>query len=252
MEAPADATAFVNFANRNFGYGRFIASCTQEEILQVCCPEFNVGMLFVGEMRDGEVVNVRGARRFARYAGYLDTFRCVGGLDAPPRAPCDVVVLDACLARHFGDMQLRDLGKAIAAFGALRAARGGGGGGGGGDDDDGDVVVSTGRWGCGVFGGVPAHKFLQQLVAARVAGVRLAFSTFGTPDGVDRVLDALRARPRMSVAKAWAVLARAERGSSRAVADALVAAILAEPPGGEPADALPPPPPAKAADECCA
>ena len=32
-EAPAH-TAFVNFANANYGYGRFIASTTQEEILQ--------------------------------------------------------------------------------------------------------------------------------------------------------------------------------------------------------------------------
>ena len=38
-------TAFVNFANADFCYGRFIASATQEEILQMCCPELNVGML---------------------------------------------------------------------------------------------------------------------------------------------------------------------------------------------------------------
>jgi hypothetical protein len=35
MEAPA-ADGFVNFANAVFGYGEFIASCTQEEIIQVC------------------------------------------------------------------------------------------------------------------------------------------------------------------------------------------------------------------------
>ena len=70
MEAPA-ADAFVNFANKNFGYGCFIPSCTQEEILQVCCPEFNVGMLLLGVMTDGEVVNVRGCRRYSRYSGYL-------------------------------------------------------------------------------------------------------------------------------------------------------------------------------------
>ena len=34
MEAPA-ATSFVNFANETFGFGCFIASCTQGEILQV-------------------------------------------------------------------------------------------------------------------------------------------------------------------------------------------------------------------------
>ena len=34
MEAAPRATAFVNFANAQFGYGCFINSCTQEEILQ--------------------------------------------------------------------------------------------------------------------------------------------------------------------------------------------------------------------------
>ena len=71
MEAIPDATAFVNFANAIFGYGEFIASCTQEEILQVCCPEFNVGMLFQGTMRDEEVMVVHGCRRYSAYSGYL-------------------------------------------------------------------------------------------------------------------------------------------------------------------------------------
>ena len=45
----------------------------------------------------------------------------------------------------------------------------------------GQPVVSTGRWGCGVFGGTPAHKFVQQLVAAMLSGSQIHFSTFGTP-----------------------------------------------------------------------
>jgi hypothetical protein len=43
MEAPA-ADGFVNFANAVFGYGEFIASCTQEEIIQVC--SFFVSLLW--------------------------------------------------------------------------------------------------------------------------------------------------------------------------------------------------------------
>ena len=81
MEAIPDATAFVNFANAIFGYGEFIASCTQEEILQVCCPEFNVGLAFLGRMQEDEVVVVRAVRRFAAYRGYLQTFRCTGRAD---------------------------------------------------------------------------------------------------------------------------------------------------------------------------
>ena len=35
QEPALGATAFVNFANANFGYGMIIPSATQEEILQV-------------------------------------------------------------------------------------------------------------------------------------------------------------------------------------------------------------------------
>ena len=73
-EPPRDAGAFVNFANRQFGYGRFIPSATQEEILQSACPEFNVGMTVLAAMRDEEVAVVRGARRFVDYRGYLGSF----------------------------------------------------------------------------------------------------------------------------------------------------------------------------------
>ena len=54
---------------------------------------------------------------------------------------------------------------------------------------------------------VRVAAFWQQLVAARLAGVALAFSTFGTPDGCDALLAALRARPgAVSVARAWRLL----------------------------------------------
>ena len=190
MEAVAEATAFVNFANADFGYGCFIPSCTQEEILQMACPEFNVGMLMLGRMGEDEVVNVRGCRRFSTYAGYLGTYTCTGSLvttaaaASPPVVVLhDVLTLDACTTQHFRrERQLRDLRKAYASFAALGQRAEGG-----------PAVVSTGRWGCGVFGGLPAHKFAQQAVAARLAGVRLRFSTFGTPDGCDAVLGALQA-----------------------------------------------------------
>ena len=67
-------------------------------------------------------------------------------------------------------------------------------------------IVSTGRWGCGVFGGLPAHKFTQQVLAARLAGVSLRFSTFGSPDGCDEVLDAMHKANGTSISEVWAVL----------------------------------------------
>ena len=75
---------------------------------------------------------------------------------------------------------LRDVRKAYASFAALAAAtRAGAGaaaattaGGAAATAAGGDAataapaaLVSTGRWGCGVFGGVPAHKFLQQVTS---------------------------------------------------------------------------------------
>ncbi len=67
--------------------------------------------------------------------------------------------------------------------------------------------MSTGRWGCGVFGGLPAHKFVQQVLAARLAGVRLRFSTFGNTDGCDKALVALEAN-RPSSAQVYDALLR--------------------------------------------
>ena len=204
MEAASAAdprcTGFVNFANAEFGYGCFIPSATQEEILQMSCPEFNVGMAIIGRMNDHECVNVYGCRRFTEYTGYAQSYSC-GGLwpEGTPPIMQDILTLDACMQAHFGvEHQLRDLSKAHAAFCALAARSP-------------QAKVSTGRWGCGVFGGLPAHKFLQQILAARLAGVELRFSTFGSPDGCDEVLDAMKSSGNKSVADAWALLQRLDR-----------------------------------------
>jgi len=180
MEAPA-ADAFVNFANAVFGYGEFIASCTQEEIIQMCCPEFNVGMFFIGKMRPDEVIVVRNCRRYSSYHGYLHTFEYTGPWVGTSEVQA-ILTMDACTISHFSEPQvLRDVQKAVLAFECCEGQ-----------------VISTGRWGCGAFGGTPAHKFAQQLVAAALVGVSsLEFSTFGTPDGCDEVLASLEQRQQL-------------------------------------------------------
>lgn len=173
MEAVEDADAFVNFANPNFGYGKFIASCTQEEIIQACCPEFNVGMLHQGLLTDDEVVNVFGVRRYSSYTGYDQRFKFAGPWTQQPLVQT-ILTMDATTNKHFTEqMVLRDIRKAFLCF-------------------QGCGVVSTGRWGCGVFRGMPAHKFAQQVVAAALAEVKIHFSTFGTSDGCDQVLELLK------------------------------------------------------------
>ena len=135
-------------------------------------------------------------RADSAYRGYLDSFEYTG----PWVGASDVqsiLTIDACTHAHFSEPQvLRDVQKAVLSFGCFE-----------------NKVISTGRWGCGVFGGTPAHKFAQQLVAAAMTGVELQFSIFGTPDGCDELLAG--------------VLAVQERGGAGATsAGRLLAAVL--------------------------
>ena len=70
------------------------------------------------------------------YRGYLDSFEYTG----PWVGVSDVqsiLTIDACTHSHFSEAQvLRDVQKAVLAFGCFE-----------------NKMTSTGRWGCGVFGG---------------------------------------------------------------------------------------------------
>uniref|UniRef100_A0A7S2IH94 PARG catalytic Macro domain-containing protein n=1 Tax=Helicotheca tamesis TaxID=374047 RepID=A0A7S2IH94_9STRA len=186
MESPTrPASAFVNFANSNFGYGHFISSCTQEEILQMCCPEIMVGMLVVGQMLDNEVVNVRGVRRFTKYSGYLSSFLCEGqveGLEDDTFVQ-SILTIDACYSQHFSKTMIqRDVSKAFYSFREHRQT-----------SSAKYPVISTGKWGCGAFGGLTAHKMIQQALAATLSNVDLEFSCFGDVEGCDEIIAAMHA-----------------------------------------------------------
>ena len=167
------------------------------------------------------VISAAGCRRYVIYKGYLGTFECTGPIPASSgsgsgdgRCIHDILTIDACTQGHFHKAnQMRDLRKAYTSFAAL-AARATTVAAPGSVRSVGKPIVSTGRWGCGVFGGFPAHKFTQQVLAARLAGVRLRFSTFGQPDGCDTVLEAMTQGKEMSVARAWALLLECDRRDS--------------------------------------
>ena len=103
-----------------------------------------------------------------------------------------ILTLDACYQGHFTEAMLwRDVSKAYFSFLDLtitskdRSSE---------QQSNGDgirPIVSTGKWGCGVFRGSAAHKMMQQSVAAAMAGVDLEFSSFGSHEGCDEVIDAL-------------------------------------------------------------
>ena len=186
-------------------------------------------MLFIGMMRDDEVVSVR-CRRYAAYSGYAASFKCSGATSGE----CEQYILsmDACTHAHFSpDHVLRDVRKAYTAFASL--------------PHSGSVplIVSTGRWGCGVFGGMPAHKMVQQACAAALAGVSLEFSCFGTPDNCDEAADFL-SRGRLTVSQTWALLNRRSSRSefTAAMQLSVCAAVSVESSWGSPAAARAPGP----------
>eukprot|EP00397_Hematodinium_sp_SG-2012_P026033 GEMP01027239.1.p1 GENE.GEMP01027239.1~~GEMP01027239.1.p1 ORF type:complete len:465 (+),score=83.53 GEMP01027239.1:118-1512(+) len=168
-ESMEDSTCgtIVNFANSNFGYGRIIASCTQEEILQMCCPEFNVGLLYYGLIPADGVVTCR-CRRFIEYTGYGSKFEFLRPLkDTYIQV---VLTMDAVYENHFEkESVLRDIRKATIGF------------------QNSPGPISTGKWGCGVFGGNMEHKFLQQVIAASIAAKDLRFSTFSNAQDRERL-----------------------------------------------------------------
>mmetsp|Transcript_63400 Transcript_63400/g.174439 ORF Transcript_63400/g.174439 Transcript_63400/m.174439 type:complete len:374 (+) Transcript_63400:928-2049(+) len=178
--AAAQRWGFTNFANMVYGYGEMIPSCTQEEVMQVCCPEFNVGLLHFGTMADDQVVVVRNVRRTSDYEGYMSTFQfkplapdplAPSAHDGAPPRVGDIITIDAVRSMHYGtEQQLRDLNKVELAFGGARR---------GGEQRAGDRYhVSSGRWGCGIFGGYVPHKVVQQALGAHMSNTKVYISRY--------------------------------------------------------------------------
>ncbi len=163
MEDP-DSEVFFDFANRDLHIHSIIPSLTQEEVLFSTCPELFPALLVCERMDDDEVIVLDGARRICEYRGYLRTFRFTG-LRADRKVQ-EVLAADAVYYDHFAPESVaRDLNKVWLGFTSCRGRS-----------------VSTGHWGCGVFGGNRVAKFVQQCCAAAVAGVSLDYSTFGDED----------------------------------------------------------------------
>ncbi|CAF1404043.1 unnamed protein product [Adineta steineri] len=174
MEASEEAHGFVDFANKKIHIHSIMPSATQEEILFSCCPEAFLAILVCDTLRSDEIVILRGCKRFVDYSGYGETFKFVGShlnynstniQDILIMDAClsnhfsqyhidrdlDILIMDACLSNHFSQYHIdRDLGKVWAAFSKAK-----------------NEIIVTGNWGCGVFGGDPTFKFLQQAMYSK-------------------------------------------------------------------------------------
>ncbi|KAF0727222.1 hypothetical protein Ae201684P_019190 [Aphanomyces euteiches] len=178
----SSAKRFVNFANQNLHIHRIIPSATQEEVLFTCAPEAYIAIGLCARMQPNQVILIRNVQRYISYTGYLDTFRFADVLTPLP-PPFDILSMDATVANHFTENIVhRDILKASLAFVDARPS-----------------AVSTGHWGCGVFGGNKTHKFIQQWIAASIRkGVtRLDYSVFGDTRLIgawNQIIEAIRQR----------------------------------------------------------
>ncbi|KAJ1548142.1 hypothetical protein HK405_004123 [Cladochytrium tenue] len=240
MEEPR-AGSFVDFANEMIHIHCVIPSATQEEVLFSACPEAFPAIVLFHTLLNDEVALIRSVRRHSAYTGYLDTFTFAGEYSAASKADLveTILVLDAVCWNHFDTACVqRDVRKAYEAFSAyLKASPVAGGGGdsradyysdsgaGGsgaaaGTNTTGDrtLSISTGHWGCGVFGGDKSHKFVQQLLAFSAAcaalppraarAATLHYSSFGEADLAARFRDWLdaAARRKLTVGQLRAML----------------------------------------------
>jgi hypothetical protein len=154
------SVALVDFANSNLHIHCIIPSLTQEEIIFSTCSECFLGLvLFTKIIEPNQVIVFHNVWRHATYSGYADSFRYITSETVNQKH--DVIAMDACEEWQFLNAE-RDLHKAIAGFSNTQLG-----------------VVSTGNWGCGVFGGDPVLKLLQQCMATQIAGKSLYYSTFG-------------------------------------------------------------------------
>ena len=128
-----------------------------------------------------------GAERFAKYSGYLETYRCEGEVE--DKRPLINVRLDEtteisrvrdswisaidAIPRFRGDefgekCLMREINKAYCGFHI-------------GNLDQGVKAVSTGNWGSGAFGGNLQYKFIIQWIAASAAKRSIHYFPFTDP-----------------------------------------------------------------------
>lgn len=153
--------AIVDFANRKIHIHSIIPSLTQEEILFSTYSECFIVLACVpNELEDDQVVLIKNVWRHSNYVGYAETFFFAG--PNTDRIVQDIIVMDAPMSGQFICVY-RDIFKAQTGF-ASTASRN----------------ISTGKWGCGAFGGDVTLKFLQQVIAKQLARKEvLYYSSFG-------------------------------------------------------------------------
>ena len=196
IEDQAGRMAMVDFANRRLGGGVLGRGSVQEEILFLIYPELLATRLVCEALADTDAVIVRGAVRYASYAGYAASLAFAGGYSDPtpavpagPAHPAHTVRDTTFVAIDALDYTSDDTSDGASGDGSKK------------DGSDSSKSngnnnrqysfrcitreankaycgfaasgrarpLATGNWGCGVFGGDRELKALVQLAAASQA-----------------------------------------------------------------------------------
>ena len=183
-----DDTVVIDFANAFIGGGALKRGSAQEEILFLIYPQLHVAVLVCEKMDYNEVISLVNFRRFAHYEGFHKTLKFVKAADVGEQRR-DFIAMDALKFGSGGKKNehateviaaeeqfhmsnvLRELNKALIGFTLAPESR--------------FKVISTGKWGCGAFGGDPQLKFLVQWMAVTVAGHPMIFHTFQDNDRLE-------------------------------------------------------------------
>jgi len=147
----------VDFANKQIGGPVFTGGFVQEEIMFLTTPFCLLGRVFCKTMGESDAYVITGARMFIS-----DDFESHKTKGIAPTLT-EIAPIIAIDANPGGDKVPRDLIKAIAGFsryGSLPV--------------DMPKVIATGNWGCGMFRGDPAIKFIIQWIAASVINQNLS------------------------------------------------------------------------------
>ena len=175
------------------GYG-----CAQEEIKFIQSPECLCGLFMMEVMDANEAIIVRGAQQYSTTSGYAWSLGFQGPYEVAAASThnSSLIAIDALDLRRSNQNQaeqyspkllMRELNKALAGFSC-----------------QGNRTISTGLWGCGVFGGHPQLKTLIQWCAASLVGKSLVLFTADDErlNGCQELLQLLFAQ-RVTVAELW-------------------------------------------------
>ena len=169
------ANYHVDFANKFIGGGALQGGCVQEELMFAMQPELACAMAFMEVMDPSDAIRIDNTLCHSYGRGYAATFKFdKNALPAPKlarrggRVP-RVIAMDAIIQGYddqFGrEVINRDIHKAFVCFqlGANPERLG--------VEKDVEATVATGNWGCGAFGGNHELKFMEQWIAASMAGI---------------------------------------------------------------------------------